>query len=111
MDFCEYQGLAHETANHNKPHDVLMMTAGLGVAGESGEVADYLKKVYGHDHELDEDKLVKELGDVLWCVAQLATLMNLSLEDIAVKNIDKLRERYPEGFESEKSINRKDGDD
>lgn len=79
---------------------------GLGLAGEAGEVADYLKKVCFHGHELDRTKLGSELGDVLWYVAMLATKAGLSMESIMDANIDKLRCRYPNGFESERSINR-----
>ena len=81
---------------------------GLGIAGEAGEVADYLKKVLGHGHELDLTKLAKELGDVLWYVAALATMHGLKLDDIATTNINKLRERFPNGFTEADSIARLD---
>ena len=80
--------------------------AGLGLAGEAGEVVDYLKKVVGHGHKLDRDKLVKELGDVLWYVAEICSAINADMSDVAQQNIDKLKDRYPDGFSSERSINR-----
>lgn len=80
---------------------------GLGIAGEAGEVADYIKKVVYHKHPMDKDKLCKELGDVLWYVATLADTADLTLEEVARRNINKLRERYPDGFDPERSINRK----
>ena len=80
--------------------------AGLGLAGEAGEVVDYLKKVVGHGHKLDRDKLVKELGDVLWYVAEICSAINADMSDVAQQNIDKLKARYPDGFSSERSINR-----
>jgi NTP pyrophosphatase (non-canonical NTP hydrolase) len=83
----------------------LAITA-LGIAGEAGEVADYIKKVLGHGHPLDIDKLRNELGDVLWYVAVMAHHLNLDFEDVARQNIAKLKKRYPEGFSTEKSINR-----
>ena len=80
--------------------------AGLGLAGEAGEVVDYLKKVVGHGHKLDKDKLVKELGDVLWYVAEICSAINADMSDVAQQNMDKLKARYPDGFSSERSINR-----
>ncbi len=81
---------------------------GLGIAGEAGEVADYLKKVLGHGHEFELMKLAKELGDVLWYVAALATMHGLRLDDIATLNLIKLRERFPNGFTEADSIARID---
>lgn len=78
----------------------------LGIAGEAGEVADYIKKVLYHGHPIDKDKLCKELGDVLWYVATLADTAGLTLEVVARANIDKLWARYPNGFSTERSINR-----
>jgi len=78
----------------------------LGIAGEAGEVADYIKKVLYHGHPIDKDKLCKELGDVLWYIATLAENAGLTLEEVARANIDKLWARYPDGFSTERSINR-----
>ena len=78
----------------------------LGLCGEAGEVAELLKKHYGHGHDLDRQALAKELGDVLWYVAALATRFSLSLDAIASENIAKLQARYPEGFSEERSKNR-----
>ena len=79
---------------------------GLGIAGEAGEVADLIKKELGHGHPADVDKIAKELGDVLWYIATLANEYGLSLSDVASRNIVKLKERYPDGFSSERSVNR-----
>lgn len=104
-----YQQRALRTAEtYTKQHEGLSILA-LGVAGEAGEVADYVKKVVGHGHPLDPDKLAKELGDVLWYIAVLADLVGFTLEGIGKRNIAKLRARYPDGFTSERSINRKEG--
>lgn len=86
----------HPEFDARREHSIAVM--GLGIAGEAGEVADYLKKVLGHGHELDLMALAKELGDVLWYVAALATMHHLRLEDIAALNINKLRARFPNGF-------------
>lgn len=80
----------------------------LGLTGEAGEVADYVKKVVAHGHALDADKLAKELGDVLWYTAVMADAIGRSLEDIAAQNIVKLKARYPEGFSHERSLARQD---
>ncbi len=83
----------------------------LGLAGESGEVADMLKKHLGHKHDLDKPKMAKELGDVLWYVAACADMLGYTLEDVARMNIEKLKARYPFGFDPERSKNRKPGDE
>lgn len=70
------------------------------------EKADYLKKVYGHGHKYDHSIFIKEVGDVLWYIADLCTRHGVDLETIAKQNIIKLENRYPNGFSSEKSINR-----
>ena len=81
---------------------------GLGVAGEAGEVADLIKKHVHHRVPLDEAKLRKELGDVLWYLAHACNVMGWNLGDIAEENIDKLRKRYPDGFSSSASVARAD---
>jgi len=80
----------------------------LGVAGEGGEVADQIKKEVFHGHETNQKEVKKELGDVMHYVAGLATLYGLTLEEVAIANNDKLRERYPSGFNSADSIKRAD---
>jgi NTP pyrophosphatase (non-canonical NTP hydrolase) len=112
MNFEEYQKLAETTAGKFPEEERIFWTliTTLGLTGEAGEVADYLKKVYGHGHKLDEVKLMKELGDVLWYVADICTKLNISLDDVASLNIEKLKARYGEGFSQQKSQNRKVGD-
>lgn len=104
MNANEYQLLAMRTANGGN-----LVNATLGLAGESGEVADLIKKAEFQGHPLDEDKLVEELGDVLWYVALAAETLGVSLEDIMRRNIDKLWSRYPAGFDPEHSLHREDG--
>lgn len=104
MNLNDYQQEALRTAG-----SASITIWALGVAGEAGEVADYIKKVVGHGHPMDREKLSKELGDVLWYVAVLAAEINMSLDDVAQMNVDKLRARYPEGFDSKRSIERTDG--
>lgn len=101
MTLNEYQSLAKRTSGNAS-----LPVLALGVAGEAGEVADYVKKVFGHGHPMDAAKLGKELGDVLWYLAVLADSIGLSLGEVAQRNIDKLRARYPDGFSTERSMNR-----
>lgn len=105
MNLNEYQELSSRTANN---HEYALANFGLGIAGEAGEVADLIKKVVFHNHVIDKQNVCKELGDVLWYLSQIATLAGLTLDKVAETNVKKLKERYPEGFSTEKSINRKE---
>lgn len=102
---AEYQYAALRTAHNDQSSQELAIRA-LGLAGESGEVVELIKKYLGHGHDFDREKLGKELGDVLWYVATLADACGLQLEDIAQKNIEKLKQRYPDGFSHDASRNR-----
>lgn len=99
----EYQLLALRTANKEKD---LVLNGVLGLSGETGEVADIVKKHLFQGHELNEDKLIDELGDVLWYIAITAKGLGVGLEEVARHNVEKLKKRYPEGFATERSINR-----
>lgn len=81
---------------------------GLGLAGEAGEVCDYLKKHLLHHHPFSREKLTSELGDVLWYVGILAYLHDVKLSDVAAANVAKLKARYPEGFSVAASLARAD---
>lgn len=81
-----------------------------GLNGEAGECIDILKKHLFQGHELDEEHLAKELGDVAWYLAVSADAIGYDLEAIFAMNLKKLRERYPDGFEVDKSRERKAGD-
>ncbi len=106
MELNEYQQLALRTAGHREDVRVRLNYTALGLTGESGEVADMIKKVLYHDHPLDRAALSKELGDVLWYLAVMADSLDLSLEQVAQENVTKLRRRYPEGFSAERSLYR-----
>lgn len=69
-----------------------------GLAGEAGEVCDLLKKVHGHGKPCDREALVKELGDVMWYLANLADAHGITLSEVAAANVEKLRVRYANGF-------------
>jgi NTP pyrophosphatase (non-canonical NTP hydrolase) len=79
----------------------------MGVAGEAGEVVDELKKALFQGHTLQTQKIIEEIGDVLWYCALTCDAVGVDLEYAAKKNIQKLKERYPEGFRETDSINRK----
>lgn len=110
MEFDAYQQLSQRTMNNSAALTVDQRLANfaLGVTGEGGEVADYLKKVVFHGHPLDPARLADELGDVLWYLAALASTAGLSLDAIAEGNVAKLRRRYPEGFSHSDSLRRVD---
>ena len=78
----------------------------MGLAGESGELVDHLKKYCHHGHQLDIPYIEKEIGDIFWYCAVLAEDVGLDLHSVLQVNIDKLKKRYPEGFSSDASINR-----
>lgn len=102
-----YQQLAMRTANLTEfSNKQLLTNAALGLAGEAGEFADAMKKHIFQGHELDRDALSKEVGDVLWYCALAASALGKGLADVAEDNIDKLLERYPNGFDADRSVNR-----
>ena len=106
MTINEYQKLAMTTLNPALNKKDVLINGVMGLCGEAGEAIDIVKKHLHQGHELDKDKLAKELGDIAWYLAETATALDISLEDVLAGNIEKLRSRYPEGFSSEKSIHR-----
>ena len=106
MTINEYQKLAMTTLNPELSKKDVLINGVMGLCGESGEAIDIVKKWLAQGHELDKEKLAKELGDIAWYLAETAYALEISLEDILQANIDKLKKRYPEGFDSERSINR-----
>ena len=106
----DYQQAALRTAPKDLPPDRLLLNGLMGLNGEAGEVIDILKKHLFQGHELDTAHMAKELGDVAWYIAEAATALDISLEDIFQANIDKLKRRYPDGFETKKSLVRLKGD-
>ncbi len=106
MTINEYQKLAMTTLNPELDRKDVLINGVMGLCGESGEAIDIVKKWLAQGHELDKEKLTKELGDICWYLAETATALGLDLEDIMAANIEKLKKRYPQGFESARSINR-----
>lgn len=105
MDANEYQREALVTAGQDE--NTRPMYTALGLAGEAGEIADLTKKWLYHNHPYDARKFLDELGDLQWYLAMSAKAHGFTLEEVMTSNIQKLRERYPNGFTSERSINRK----
>ena len=111
MTINEYQIEAMRTASGmNYENNGMLINAALGLCGESGEVADIVKKATFQGHELDVEHIAKELGDVAWYLAVGARAIGYDLETIMQMNVDKLRARYPTGFDPDKSLHRKEGD-
>lgn len=107
ITFNEYQKLAARTAGAGGEGDRRLIISALGLAGEAGEFANIVKKLTAHGHQISPDILADELGDVLWYIAEAASTCGLSLGEIAQQNVEKLRQRYPDGFSEERSRNRK----
>lgn len=109
MKLNEYQQIAGRTRNtHGGFVAIELGDYALGLVCEAGEAGDIMKKIvyHGHDSEGLREDLVKELGDTLWYLANLCSVMDISLEEVAETNIEKLKKRYPNGFSKEDSINR-----
>lgn len=112
MTINEYQQEALRTAagmNHSN-NDEILLNGVMDLCGESGGCVDIVKKYRFQGHELDNAHLAKELGDVAWYLAVAAYAIGYDLETVLQLNVDKLRKRYPNGFESERSLHRKEGD-
>ncbi len=106
INFNEYQKQAYELISEDGKKD--MITNGvLGLAGEAGECCDIVKKYKYQGHELNKEKLLDELGDVLWYIAETASGLGVTLEEVAQYNLDKLHKRYHGNkFNKDDSINR-----
>ena len=106
MTLNEYQSLAQRTRNKGLSPDGHLLNGCLGLSGEVGEVCDLVKKCFYQDGRDIWAKLREEIGDVMWYVAEVVSAMGWDMDAVARENIDKLRARYPEGFEAEKSLHR-----
>ena len=128
MNGKEYQNLAMRTNNSKATNRLLNLTlsgttengiredtgailnACLGLSGEVGEFNDMIKKWIFHEKDLDEEHLKKELGDIMWYIAMMCHAFRWNLDEIMEMNIDKLKARYPKGFDTDRANNRKNGD-
>ena len=107
MTFEEYQALAARTQRRDLPLWATREHALFGLSAEVGEVMGLYQKVH-QGHPLDEHELRLEIGDVLWFVSELCDVTGWTLEEIATANIEKLRNRYPDHFSPELSMNREE---
>ena len=105
MTFDEYQTNAQRTSPDGHAR---ILNGVMGLNGKAGECIDIVKKAMFQGHELNREKLIYEGGDCLWYLAELATGLGIGLDEMAARNNAKLRARYPDGFDADKSINRKD---
>lgn len=110
MDFTEYQLKAARTMPLNDSGNNALLLWSVALAGEVGEFCNAVKKAVGHGHNHLFDELPDELGDTLWYVSALATLLGIDLGKIAEQNIEKLQARYPNGFSVEDSLGRAEYD-
>lgn len=110
MRINEYQEAAMATLNPALDKKDVLINSVMGLCGESGEAIDIVKKWLMQGHELDKEHLIKELGDVAWYLAEAATALDVPLETVLQGNLDKLRQRFPNGFETVASVHRKEGD-
>ena len=102
MTVNEYQKAALRTGRE----DASLLEGVMGLCGESGECIDIAKKWLYQGHILDREHLAEELGDVAWYVAFTAAAIDYPLEKVLQMNIDKLKKRYPNGFDVERSVHR-----
>ena len=87
-----------------------IVMATMGLSGEVGELNDMIKKWIFHKTDMDITHAKKELGDIMWYIACMADSFGWSLDEIMQMNIDKLKARYPDGFDIERANHRSKGD-
>lgn len=105
----EYQRLAARTIDNKLDRESVMYHALHGMVGEMGEIHSLFQKIY-QGHDMDDEHLKKECGDLLWFIAEFCTARDWTLESVMEMNIEKLKKRYPEGFSAERSLHRQEGD-
>ena len=110
MTINEYQKAAYRTANQSLTDSQQLQNGLMGLNGESGECIDILKKHLFQGHDLDKYHIAKELGDVAWYLAVSAQALGFDLETILQMNVEKLKARYPHGFDAGHSQHRSSGD-
>lgn len=106
MNGNEYQKKAMRTLNPKLTKNEVLVNGVMGLGGESGEVIDIVKKHLFQGHPLDKEKIIKELGDVMWYVAEVCEALDISLDEVMEGNIERLQKRFKNGFSVEESINR-----
>ena len=105
-----YAALGAITNPNENISSVKLLEGTMGLVGEAGEIDEIMKKALFQGHQLDREHIALELGDTAWYLALAADAIGYDLETILEKNLEKIKERYPDGFEYIKSINRREGD-
>ena len=105
MNFGEYQALARRTQNLGLTARERLMHSLHGLASEVGEIHSIYQKSY-QGHEIKIDDVIDETGDLLWFASELCDVLRVPMDDVARRNIEKLRARYPDGFDVERSLHR-----
>jgi NTP pyrophosphatase (non-canonical NTP hydrolase) len=108
MTLNEYQRAAARTMNSGISAEERLIDAAAGLSEEAGEVLGLVRKHLYMHHGLERDRVTKELGDALWCLAAVATCLGITLDDVAARNLDKLQLRYPTGYSDDASRARLD---
>ena len=98
LDLDGYQDAAARTINPSLTDDQRLLDAAAGLAEEAGEVLSHVRKHLMQGRTLDRDVVARELGDALWCLAIVARTIGVPLSQVAASNVEKLRERHPDGF-------------
>ena len=99
-DLDDYQAAAARTINPALDERERLLDAAAGLAEEAGEALSHVRKHVMQGRALDRDALTKELGDALWCLAVVAKCIGVPLSEVAARNLEKLRDRHPHGFEA-----------
>lgn len=105
MHFSEYQSLARRTQNKRLNSDERLQHALYGLPSEVGEICGLFQKVF-QGHQLDIGKVADEISDTLWFLGELCDVLGLDMDEVAEHNIEKLRQRYPDGFSEYRSTHR-----
>lgn len=92
MEFNDYQALANRTLYGNEQ---VLTNLSLGLASETGQVVDLVKKYTFHGESLNKEQLTKQMGDVLWYLSQVAEWADIPFDEVAQQNIAKLNQKYP----------------
>ncbi len=98
MTFEEYQQAAARTVNRRLSEQERLVDAAAGLAEEAGEVLGHVRKHAFMGHALDRERVTRELGDALWCLTMVAASVGATLNEVAASNVEKLRQRYPDGY-------------
>lgn len=106
MTANEYQKAALRTANTESSFTSRIRECVYGIVGEVGEVVDLVKKFEFQGHPIIFADIAEEIGDVAWYLAVLSAVIGYDFDNVLTKNVDKLRDRYPDGFDPQRSVHR-----